>query len=1095
MRFIADLHIHSHFSRATGKNLNPEQLDYRARLKGVTVVGSGDFTHPGWLSELKEKLEPAGPGLYALKSDYRQETGIPAFAASRCPVRFLLTAEISCIYKKRDKVRKAHHLLFAPDFAAAERFQSKLSRREFNIASDGRPILGMDSRDLLDMTLTISDRALFIPAHIWTPWFSVLGSKSGFDSIRECFEDLADHIYAVETGLSTDPPMHWMCSFLDPYTLISNSDAHSPEKLGRNANIFQTDLDYDAIVSAIKTGDPNRFGGTIDLFPQEGKYHYDGHRKCGICWDPVETLRHDEICPACGKPVTVGVMNRIAQLSDRPHKKERANRLPFRSIITLKDILSEILGVGPTSKRVDRAYHVLLQKLGSELSILLDISLDEIKRKGGEILAEAVTRMRERQVYVREGFDGEFGKIQVFRPGESRDKRRYNPLEFASGSLFKARAAANHPHGHETFQKRAPKRKFLNFSLDEYRRLKGGLSKLEENLEVYKTEYHPNTDQRRSIDQREGSALILAGPGTGKTYLLTRRIASLIQSGHAIPEQILAITFTNKAADALQRRLIPLLDESRPRPMVGTFHRFGLSLLRANSERAGRSKDAAVIDQGDTHWLLRYRLDKSDREATRASRWIRSTKQRLLAANQIDDPDQASLFDRYERLLAELNLYDFDDLIYHPALMLASSPELLRQYREKYQWILVDEYQDVNYAQYQLIRLLTPGENPNLTTIGDPNQAIYGFRGADPAFIHRFMTDYPEAVRYGLHQSYRCSDRILRGSRSVLQKDGGHENTQELKGMTTGPRIRMVPHKTDKSEAEFVAREIERMIGGVGFFSLDSGVSSGESEDGIESFSDFAILCRTHHQIDPVTKALRDHNIPYQAIGSDPFFRQEPIKSVIDMLRFSYDPSQKFLRDRLRQQLSPFQMERLLDMKDASLLVWIKRIIDQIFSETQAKKPIPFSNLLQLCRDYDDDDDKNISGFIDLIAFGSGVDLYQPRAERVSVMTLHASKGLEFSAVFIIGCEEGLIPYSLFKKFEKENAHKNEEQRLLYVGMTRARQFLYLSHCEKRMIHGREYHLSRSSFLDQIGENLVENRTINLPKKEQNRSKQLPLKF
>jgi uncharacterized protein (TIGR00375 family) len=353
MRFIGDFHIHSHFSIATSKMLIPEYLEYWALLKGITVVGSGDFTHPGWLQELKLKLEPAEPGLFRLKDEFKLESAKTVHGWKR-GVRFLLTSEISNIYKKNGKVRKVHNLIFSPDFETVEKIQSSLSKLG-NIHSDGRPILGLDSKDLLDIALSSSERILFIPAHVWTPWFSVLGAKSGFNSIEECFNDFTEQIHAVETGLSSDPNMNRMCGFLDRFTLISNSDAHSPEKLGREANLFDTELSYDAIVNAIKTGSPEHFLGTVEFFPQEGKYHYDGHRKCRICWNPLETLKNDETCTVCGKKVTVGVMNRVAQLADRDDLQERSGQAPFFSLIPLKELLSEIMGVGQGSKKVSKA--------------------------------------------------------------------------------------------------------------------------------------------------------------------------------------------------------------------------------------------------------------------------------------------------------------------------------------------------------------------------------------------------------------------------------------------------------------------------------------------------------------------------------------------------------------------------------------------------------------------------------------------------------------------------------------------------------------------------------------------------------------------
>ncbi len=419
MKFIADFHIHSHFSLATSSSLVPEWLDYWARLKGVTVIGTGDFTHPGWLRELKEKLEPAEPGLFRLKEEFRKKE-IAAFPLAReRTVRFMLTGEISSIYKKNGRVRKVHNLLFAPDWGVVEKLQRELTSRKGNITSDGRPILGMDSRELLKLALDVSGGSIFfIPAHIWTPWFSVLGEKSGFDSIEECFEDLSRYIYAVETGLSSDPPMNRMCRFLDRYTLISNSDAHSPDKIGREGTLFETELSYDSIVNAIQEGTSGRFLGTLEFFPQEGKYHFDGHRKCAVRLHPSETLGLGGICPACGKPLTIGVLNRVLQLRDKQEGDEGALRHPFHSLIPIREIMAEILRTGPASKKVREFHTHLLKKLGAELSILTDTPVDEIRRAGGDELAEGIRRMRRGDVFLEEGYDGEYGRIRVFAEDE-----------------------------------------------------------------------------------------------------------------------------------------------------------------------------------------------------------------------------------------------------------------------------------------------------------------------------------------------------------------------------------------------------------------------------------------------------------------------------------------------------------------------------------------------------------------------------------------------------------------------------------------------------------------------------------------------------
>ena len=412
MRFIADLHIHSHYSIATSSSLTPENLDLWAHRKGIQVIGTGDIFHPGWYQEIQEKMMPAEDGLYKLKDEYcmKKDSLIPSSAHA---VRFILSGEISSIYKKNGRVRKVHNLILSSSFDAVKKIQRKLEAVG-NISSDGRPILGLPSKNLLEIALDAGHGTVLIPAHIWTPWFSVLGAKSGYDTFEECFEDLTENIFAVETGLSSDPSMNWLCSFLDSYTLVSNSDAHSPEKLGREANLFDTDLSYSAIISAMKGDRTNTFLGTVEFFPQEGKYHLDGHRKCGICWTPQQTIKHKGMCPVCGKKVTVGVLNRVMQLADRVKSALKNDKKPFYSLTPLKNIIAEIKGVGAQSKAVNIQYEDLLHNGGSEFSILLDLPLEQIKDIGDEMLAEGIRRLRDREVFIEEGYDGKFGRITVF---------------------------------------------------------------------------------------------------------------------------------------------------------------------------------------------------------------------------------------------------------------------------------------------------------------------------------------------------------------------------------------------------------------------------------------------------------------------------------------------------------------------------------------------------------------------------------------------------------------------------------------------------------------------------------------------------------
>ncbi|MEE9566035.1 MAG: endonuclease Q family protein, partial [Desulfobacteria bacterium] len=413
MEFIADLHIHSYLSRATAKNLNLEHLNLWAQLKGITVVGTGDFTHPQWFSELSQKLEPAEDGLFNLKPEHAAQTADMVPTSCRGPVRFILSGEISSIYKKGGKTRKVHNVVFVPGLEVAERLNQKLDRIG-NIASDGRPILGLDSKRLLEIVLETSEDAFLIPAHIWTPWFSVLGSKSGFDSIEECFEDLTPQIFAVETGLSSDPAMNRRVSSLDGLALVSNSDAHSPANLGREANLFNTELSYSAMRDALRSGDPKRFLGTLEYFAEEGKYHFDGHRKCGVRLSPLETMQNKGLCPVCGKPVTIGVLYRVEELADRKAGERPQTSHPYTSLLPLTDVLSEVFQVGPKSKKVANAFRTLVERLGPEFEILRKSPIETLERHGPPLLAEAIKRMRSKRVHIAAGYDGEFGTISLF---------------------------------------------------------------------------------------------------------------------------------------------------------------------------------------------------------------------------------------------------------------------------------------------------------------------------------------------------------------------------------------------------------------------------------------------------------------------------------------------------------------------------------------------------------------------------------------------------------------------------------------------------------------------------------------------------------
>lgn len=408
MKMIADLHIHSRFSMATSKEGTPENLDFWARKKGISLIGTGDFTHPVWREELKERLVSEGNGLYRLRDAYVKEE------SRKFPgegTRFVVSGEISSIYKKNGKTRKVHNVILLPGLEAADAMAQRLEKIG-NIHSDGRPILGLDSHDLLEMMLDVCPEGILIPAHIWTPHFSVLGAKSGFDSVEECFEELAPYIHALETGLSSDPAMNWRISKLDRYQLVSNSDAHSPSKLGREANLLDIDCSYEGLYRAIRTGEG--LEGTVEFFPEEGKYHFDGHRKCGVSLSPVEAERLGGICPVCGKKLTMGVDHRVEQLADRAEGFVKKDGKKYESLVPLPEVISACMGYSTASKKVQGCFEQMIQTLGTEFDILRNVPSEDIKSCAGERIAEGIENVRTGNVKRIPGYDGEYGKIELF---------------------------------------------------------------------------------------------------------------------------------------------------------------------------------------------------------------------------------------------------------------------------------------------------------------------------------------------------------------------------------------------------------------------------------------------------------------------------------------------------------------------------------------------------------------------------------------------------------------------------------------------------------------------------------------------------------
>ena len=546
--FIADLHIHSRFSRATSRDCDAPHLDLWARRKGIQLVGTGDFTHPAWRSELAEMLTPAEDGFYRLKDEYVLPCETPGAQAPR----FVITGEISTIYKSMGKTRKVHHVIILPSLEAAETLSHHLDAIG-NLHSDGRPILGLDSRDLLKITLDCCPDAIYIPAHIWTPHFSLFGAFSDFSTMEECFGDMTPYVHALETGLSSDPLMNRRLSMLDGYTLVSNSDAHSPAKLGREANLLSCDLNYPSLKHAIETGEG--FHGTVEFYPEEGKYHLDGHRNCHCCLEPAKTVELGGRCPVCGRKLTVGVLHRVEVLADRT--EPIALGKPFESLMPLPELLADCLGVSVASKKVDAAYMALLARLGPEFSILRDLPLDAVEREAGPIVSEALRRLRAGEVIRKAGYDGEYGVISLFEPGETERLAGQTSLLDLAGISRKS-----------------------HYSTQGVGKRKASAEAQEKSPAT--AEVQLNDEQSAAVRSTAACTAVIAGPGTGKTKTLVARVAYLIEEMGVSPSEITAVTFTRQAAREMTERLSAQLGKKAVRGLtVGTFHAISLSLIDA----------------------------------------------------------------------------------------------------------------------------------------------------------------------------------------------------------------------------------------------------------------------------------------------------------------------------------------------------------------------------------------------------------------------------------------------------------------------------------------------------------------------------------
>ncbi|MDX6343164.1 MAG: hypothetical protein QOH87_3302 [Trebonia sp.] len=1093
--FYADLHIHSKFSRACSRDCDLEHLAWWAGRKGIAVVGTGDFTHPAWREELGAKLVPDAPGLFRLRPELERAVHDTLPSACRTPVRFLLSSEISTIYKRDDRTRKVHHLLYAPSLEAVDEITRRLLRVG-NLASDGRPILGLDSRDLLEITLSGGDGCYLVPAHAWTPWFAVLGSQSGFDRVADCYVDLASHIVAIETGLSSDPDMNWRVSSLDQYRLVSNSDAHSPPMLGREATAFTCPADYFSIYQALRTGEG--FGGTIEFFPEEGKYHLDGHRACGVRTTPAQTRDAGLKCPVCGKTPTIGVQHRVDALADRPEGYRPDGAAGFTSLVPLPEILGEIAGLGPKSKSVAAQVGAMVERFGPELSILGDVPLDDLTAGAPSIVAEAIARLRRGEVRRDAGYDGVYGTIRLFEPDELAGATLFDvPRAPRKARVAAARVSAETSDAitsAETRDASAP----------------GGL----------------DPEQHAIVTHDGGPLLVVAGPGAGKTRVLTHAIAHRIGAGLP-PERCLAVTFTRRARDELRDRLTALLGaDAAARVTVATFHGLGLLILREQGKLLGLDADLKVADEKTRQEVLRS-LSAGGSPAALGARIAASKRVRastvasavsalsgdaaedsVLAERERFDPELDGLAARYDAALRERGMVDVDELVTRPVELLSADASLAAHYQERWTDVFVDEYQDVDEQQYLMLRqLAAPGAR--ICAIGDPDQAIYGFRGGDVGYFLRFQEDFagaaddaaadlpgtgvthpgPAATTVRLSRSYRSAPTIVRAAMQLIRPGTlvpGRELIPARTDIPDGP-VALHAVADEWEEAEVVAAEIERLLGGASFHALDSRTVDGRDRTEHElSFADFAVLYRTSSQANAVGEALAKRGFPFQSRAHSRLAEMPGVPEILAALSFFRADAlplgavtapggcgnEPVIGGPVPQPAGGVSVSTRLDeaarrataeSKNTAVADEARRAEALAAIKTAADVLGP---LAARCG-------TDLDRFLDELALGAEVDTWDPRADRISLLTLHAAKGLEFPVVFIVGCDDGLLPLRPWRGAEVDYA---EERRLLFVGMTRATTRLTLLTAAKRTLRGEVTECSPSPFLSSIEPALLDRR-------------------
>ncbi|TVZ02077.1 AAA family ATPase [Trebonia kvetii] len=925
--------------------------------------------------------------------------------------------------------------------------------------------------------------------------------------------------------------MNWRVSSLDGYRLVSNSDAHSPPMLGREATAFMLPSpDYYGIYHALRTGDG--FGGTVEFFPEEGKYHLDGHRACDVRMTPEETREAGGLCPGCGKKPTIGVQHRVDVLADRPAGYRPDGAAGFTSFVQLPEILGEIAGVGPKAKSVTAQAAALVERFGPELAILGDVPLDDLAAGAASIVAEAIGRLRRGEVRREAGYDGVYGTIRLFEPDE-----------LAGAALFDLPRAAP--------QRRVPAAAGPGAGIGVGVGAGigvgsgSGSAPLAAPAEPGSSAGGPaglDPDQQAIVTHDGGPLLVVAGPGAGKTRVLTHAIAHRIAAGLA-PERCLAVTFTRRARDELRNRLTALLGEERAAGVsVGTFHGLGLLILREQFKRAGLDTEPKVADEKSRQEILRS-LSAAERTAALGARIAEAKRVRaspLAAAASEREAEVDGLLARYDAALRERGMVDLDDLVTLPTALLAGDPALAEAYRERWTDVFVDEYQDVDEQQYLLLRQLcqpappaTPGTSfslgasfspsahsspaapgPRVCAIGDPDQAIYGFRGGDVGYFLRFAEDFgaggAPVATVRLSRSYRSAPTIVRAAMQLIRPGTLVPGRELIPARTDIPDALVVLHAVadEREEADAVAAEIEKLLGATSFHALDSSAVDGRDQLRHQlSFADFAVLYRTSAQAAAVEEALARRGFPVQRRAHSRLAEMPGVSEILAQLALSGTGTLPLSQPRSEQPSSvppPFAEQLLseghgcgnetpitVSLPQPSGAVMVAGLLGEAVrravaeserapvqdethgAEARAAMRAAADVLGPLAVRCGSDLDR----FLDEIALGAEVDTWDPRADRISLLTLHAAKGLEFPVVFIVGCDDGLLPLrSWHRGSGRAEVDYAEERRLLFVGMTRATTRLTLLTATRRTLRGEVTACTPSPFLASVDPALLDDR-------------------